>query len=259
MSNTVKAQELLTCDGFPKICAPVVETSQDGIISMAEAVYKSEADIMEWRVDFYKDFHNIEAVNKTVSGIREVLKDKPLLFIFRTVHEGGAADISYNDYAALLSETGDNADLVDVEIYRQGDIKGLISTLKKHVVVIGSYHDFSGTPPTEEITDRLVYMKNMGADIPKIAVMPGNKMDVTRLMEASIIAKEKLGGGPVITMSMAAAGLISRAAAEFTGSVLTFGCIGKPSAPGQIEVERLKKLIEGLHYTQERENGHGRD
>lgn len=258
MNNAVKAQELLTWDGFPKICVPVVETTQDGITRMAEAVYKSEADIMEWRVDFYKDFHNIEAVNSTISGIRKVLKEKPLLFTFRTAWEGGAADISYNEYSALLSTAGINADLVDVEVYRQGDIKGLIKVLEKQAVVIGSYHDFNGTPPAEEIVDRLLYMKKMGAGIPKIAVMPENKMDVARLMEASIITKEKLKGGNIITMSMAGMGLISRAAAEFTSSVLTFGCIGTPSAPGQIEAEKLKGLMEGLHYTEEREDGHGR-
>jgi len=59
-------------------------------------------------------------------------------------------------------------------------------------------------------------------------------------------------------MSMAEMGLISRVAAEFTGSVVTFGCIGRPRAPGQIEVSRLKELMMGLHYTQEREKGHGR-
>lgn len=257
MNNTLKAQELLTWDGFPKICAPVVESTQDGITRMAEAVYKSGADIMEWRVDYYKDFHNIEEVNKTISGIRAVLKDKPLLFTFRTAYEGGAADISYSEYAALLTTAGVNADIVDVEVYRQGDIKGLIETLGKQAVVIGSYHDFDGTPPTEEIINRLIYMKEMGVCIPKIAVMPKNKIDVTRLMEATILAKEKLGGGAVITMSMAETGLISRVAAEFTGSVLTFGCIGRPSAPGQIEVKKLKELMEGLHYRQERENRHG--
>ena len=85
MNNAVKAQELLTWDGFPKICVPVVETTQDGITRMAEAVYKSEADIMEWRVDFYKDFHNIEAVNSTISGIRKSLK-KSRCFLHSGLH-----------------------------------------------------------------------------------------------------------------------------------------------------------------------------
>ena len=79
------------------------------------------------------------------------------------------------------------------------------------------------------------------------SVMPNDRKDVIKLMEASLSAKEKLGGRPVITMSMAKMGLISRIAAEITGSAVTFGCIGKPSAPGQIEVKRLKKLMQELH------------
>ena len=67
-------------------------------------------------------------------------------------------------------------------------------------------------------------------------------------MEASLLARERLGGEPVITMSMSGMGVISRIAAETTGSVMTFGCIGKPSAPGQIEVKKLKELIDGLHW-----------
>lgn len=248
MNNPGRVLGFLTGDGIPKICAPVVENTREGILKMAEAVYKSEADIMEWRVDYYKDFHNIDETTRTLSAIKTVIKDKPLLFTFRTLHEGGEADISYNGYFTLLSKAGVNADLVDVEMYHSGNIKELTGLLRKHVAVIGSYHDFNGTPSTEEIADRLVYMKSMGADIPKIAVMPKKSIDVINLMEASLIAKERLGGAPVITMSMSGMGLISRIAAEITGSAVTFGCIGRPSAPGQIEVKKLKELIDGLHW-----------
>lgn len=248
MNNASQVLGFLTGDGIPKICAPVVESTREDILRMAEAVYKSEADIMEWRVDYYKDFHNIDETTRTLSAIKTVIKDKPLLFTFRTLHEGGEADINYNEYFALLSKAGIGADLVDVEIYRNENIKELTGLLKKHVAVIGSYHDFNGTPPTEEMAGRLVYMKSMGADIPKIAVMPKKRIDVINLMEASLLARERLGGEPVITMSMSGMGVISRIAAETTGSVMTFGCIGKPSAPGQIEVKKLKELIDGLHW-----------
>lgn len=247
MNNVIKAGELLIGDGIPKICVPVIESTYKGIMDMAEAVYKSEADIMEWRVDYYKDFDNTARVNQVVSDIKTVLKEKPLLFTFRTSKEGGIRDISYEEYFTLLSMAGINADLADIEIYHNKDIKKLISIVKEHAVVIGSYHDFNGTPGVEEITERLIYMESMGADIPKIAVMPKDTKDVIKLMEASLSAKEQLGGKPVITMSMAKMGLISRIAAEITGSAITFGCIGKPSAPGQIEVKRLKELIDELH------------
>ena len=89
MNNIIKAGSLLIGDKIPKICVPVVENNHDDILKMAEAIYKSTADMAEWRVDFYKDFHDIDAVNKTLMCIKEILREKPLLFTFRTAHEGG--------------------------------------------------------------------------------------------------------------------------------------------------------------------------
>ena len=257
MNNTVKAGNICIGDAIPKICVPIVEETQAGIFKMAQAVYESDADIAEWRADFYNDCYNTEKVMETLSHIKVILKDKPVLFTFRTAAEGGNKDISYKVYAALLARVSVKADLVDTEMYRSGNITRLTSIIKKSSVVVGSCHDFGSTPATEEITDRLVYMYNSGADIPKIAVMPASEMDVIRLMEASLKAKELLKGNPVITMSMSGMGLVSRIAAENTGSAVTFGCIGRPSAPGQIEVDKLKKMLDILHYKTERETADG--
>jgi len=258
MNNVIKAGNIYIGDGIPKICVPIVEETKDSILEMAHTVYKSDADIAEWRVDFYRDFHNTDKVMETLSQIKEVLKDKPVLFTFRTAAEGGNKDISYEEYSSLLIAASAKADMVDTEIYCSESITGLVDIVKKSSIVIGSYHDFNKTPSTEEIIDRLIYMDSAGADIPKIAVMPVEEMDVIRLMEASLKAKNQLGGKPVITMSMSGMGLISRIAAENTGSVVTFGCIGKPSAPGQIEACQLKKMLDMLHYNNiERETRYG--
>lgn len=247
MNNIIKAGSLLIGDKIPKICVPVVENNHDDILKMAEAIYKSTADMAEWRVDFYKDFHDIDAVNKTLMCIKEILREKPLLFTFRTAHEGGKEDISCEEYSILLKEAAVNVDMVDIEVYRFADIDKLISFVKKSAIVVGSYHDFNKTPETDEIINRLKYMDSVGVDIPKIAVMPNCKMDVIRLMEASLRAKEILNK-PVITMSMSNIGLISRVAAEITGSSVTFGCIGTPSAPGQIEVSTLREIMDIVHF-----------
>lgn len=247
MNNIIKVGSLLIGDKIPKICVPVVENNHDDILKMAEAIYKSTADMAEWRVDFYKDFHDIDAVNKTLMCIKEILREKPLLFTFRTAHEGGKEDISCEEYSILLKEAAVNVDMVDIEVYRFADIDKLISFVKKSAIVVGSYHDFNKTPETDEIINRLKYMDSVGADILKIAVMPNCKMDVIRLMEASLRAKEILNK-PVITMSMSNIGLISRVAAEITGSSVTFGCIGTPSAPGQIEVSTLREIMDIVHF-----------
>lgn len=246
MSNRAVDLSFFSRDSLPRICVPITGRTHGDILDMARAVYGSSADFAEWRVDYFEKFRDIDVVNKTLSCIKDVLVGKPLLFTFRTAHEGGEADIDYNAYSALLTQAAVNADMVDIEIYYPGDIKTLIGVIKEKAVVIGSYHDFNSTPGTEEIVGRLVHMYNLGADIPKIAVMPQNKMDVLRLMEASLKAKETLGS-PVITMSMSGMGVISRIAAESTGSAVTFGCIGTPSAPGQIEADLLGKLLDALH------------
>lgn len=249
----IKVRKVEIGKGIPKICAPIVERTQDAILEMAENIYASSADMAEWRVDFYEDCGDTKAVEETISLLRSVLGDKPLMFTFRTLSEGGEKSISYNEYSRLLKNvaaSGD-ADMVDVEVYRSENIGELIEELGKSVVVIGSYHDFDKTPETSEIVEKILYMNSVGADIPKIAVMPQTRKDVIRLMEATLEAREILGGRPVITMSMSGMGLVSRIAAENTGSAVTFGCIGKPSAPGQIEVSELKNVLAVLHDNSE--------
>jgi len=252
MNNREKILDMLEGNGTPKICVPITGRSQKEILKMAGEIYKSDADLAEWRVDYYEDFQDIDEVNHTLSLIKEILDRKPLLFTFRTSYEGGQESISYNEYSALLYGAAVNADLADIEVYYPGDTKKLISTVKEYCVVVGSYHNFNKTPGTDEIINRLEYISSAGADIPKIAVMPQSRLDVIRLMEASLIAKERLGGRPVITISMSGTGLVTRTAAESTGSVITFGCTGKQSAPGQIEASVLKKMIDILHCHQER-------
>ena len=53
------------------------------------------------------------------------------------------------------------------------------------VVIVGSNHDFAKTPEKDEIVKRLVYMKEVGADLPKIAVMPKTEADVEALLLAT--------------------------------------------------------------------------
>ena len=52
---------------------------------------------------------------------------------------------------------------------------------------------------------------------------------------------------PIITMSMAGLGSISRIACEAFGSCLTFGSGSQASAPGQIESEKLYQALQIVH------------
>lgn len=87
----------------------------------------------------------------------------------------------------------------------------------------------------------------MGADIPKIAVMPQSAGDVLTLLSATEEMARCYADRPIITMSMSSQGVISRLCGEVFGSSMTFGAVGQVSAPGQIPVDQLCQALEILH------------
>ena len=90
---------------------------------------------------------------------------------------------------------------------------------------------------------RLRKMQDMNADIPKIAVMPQNKKDVLTLLAATEEMTTNYADRPIITMSMAGTGVISRLCGEVFGSSMTFGAAKKASAPGQMGVNDLSTVL----------------
>lgn len=67
-----------------------------------------------------------------------------------------------------------------------------------------------------------------------------------RLIYATVTS-DKCLAIPVVTMSMGEDGKISRLVGEISGSTITFGTVGKASAPGQVESGELKKFLEKVH------------
>ena len=207
--------------------------------------------MVEWRVDWFDDVFTTKKVLETAKALRDVLKDIPVLLTFRTSKEGGEKEISVSDYVALniAAATGGYVYLIDVVAFTGDDVvKTIIDAAHEAgVKVIASNHDFFKTPEKDEIIRRLRMMQDFGADIPKIAVMPTCKQDVLTLLSATLEMSEKYADRPIITMSMAGTGVVSRLTGETFGSALTFGAASKASAPGQIGVNELKQVLDIIH------------
>lgn len=116
-------------------------------------------------------------------------------------------------------------DLIDIELFSgDANVKALVSMAEENnVYVVMSNHDFEKTPSKDEILSRLRKMQDLGAHIPKMAVMPNDTGDLLTLLDATYTMKTKYADRPIITMSMAATGLISRLSGEVFGSACTFG------------------------------------
>ena len=249
--NTVKVRNIEIGAGIPKICVPIVGVTREEILAAAETIKSTKADVVEWRVDWYEDIFDFAKTEETMKALREVLGETPILFTFRTSKEGGEKSIETETYVELnqnAAKTG-LVDLVDVEAFTGDDaVKAVVETAHANgVKVIASNHDFHKTPAKEEIVSRLRKMQELGADIPKIAVMPQNKKDVLTLLSATEEMASEYAARPIITMSMSGTGVISRLCGEVFGSALTFGAVGKVSAPGQMGIEDLTTVLGLLH------------
>lgn len=247
----VKVRNISIGEGIPKICVPVVGITREEIITEAKSFSSIPVDLVEWRVDWFEQVFDLEKVLGLLKELREVLGELPLLMTFRTSKEGGEKSISASDYARLNIEAAKSGyvDLIDVEIFTGDEIvKEIIDAVHNYgVKVIASNHDFDKTPGKDDIVGRLRKMQELGADIPKIAVMPQSAKDVLTLLSATDEMVTKYADRPIITMSMAGTGLISRLCGEVFGSALTFGAAKKASAPGQMEVNDLSTVLQLLH------------
>ena len=249
--NTVKVRNIVIGEGMPKICVPIVGVTKEDILDEARAITKLPADVVEWRIDWFEDVFDFAKLEAVLKDLREVLGDMPILMTFRTSKEGGEKAIEDEVYADInikAAQTG-LVDMVDVEVFTGDEIvkKIIDGAHAAGVKVVASNHDFFKTPDKDDIVGRLRKMQDLGADIPKIAVMPTCKKDVLTLLAATEEMASEYADRPIITMSMAGTGVISRLAGEVFGSALTFGAAAKASAPGQMGVEDLKTVLTKLH------------
>lgn len=249
--KTVTVKNLVIGEGAPKIIVSLMGKDIATVKSEALAYREADFDILEWRVDHFTEVSSVDAVLEAARAIRDVMSDKPLLFTFRSAKEGGEQALAVENYIALNRAAVDSGlvDMIDLELFTGDElIKATVEYAHaNNVAVIMSNHDFHKTPAAQDIVLRLRKMQELGADIPKIALMPQNKTDVLTLLGATLEMQERYADRPIITMSMAKTGVISRLSGEVFGSAATFGAVKKASAPGQISVTDLRTVLTILH------------
>ena len=249
--NTIKVRDIEIGAGAPKIIVPIVGVTKEDILNEAKTFDSIPVDVVEWRVDWFEHVFEFDKVEDVLKELRTVLGNIPLPLTFRTKKEGGEKAIDTKDYKELnlrAAKTG-YVDFIDVEIFTGDDVVREIidGAHAAGVRVIASNHDFFKTPAKSDIIYRLRKMQDMGADIPKIAVMPQSKRDVLTLLCATEEMVTDYADRPIITMSMAGTGVISRLCGEVFGSSMTFGAAKKASAPGQMGVNDLNTVLDLLH------------
>lgn len=233
-------------EGRPVICLPVMKTTREEIIEETKRLVSMDAEMIEWRVDAFSEVSSLNAIRELLNELKPIVESTPFVYTFRSKEQGGLvsmSDTEIYDIHQVAAETK-VPDFIDIEFFASKQpVKEIKALHEMGAYVIASHHDFNETPPKDVMNMLLSEMQGSGADIVKLAVMPGSSSDVLDLLNATVEFKDKYEDTPLITMSMGKMGMISRVSGEVFGSCVTFGNPGEASAPGQIEVSKLTEML----------------
>ncbi len=232
---------------FPLTCTPLVGRTADAILAELAVMLPKMPDMLEWRVDFFEEIGNTDAVIAMAAAIKNNSGSMPLLFTRRSIIEGGEK-IALNEpeviamYTALCESKV--IDLIDYEM--ANDIANIVrvrdAAKASGIRLVLSFHDFSSTPGLNTLVAKFLTADQLGADVAKVAVMPRDLSDVLTLLTATLEANKKLRI-PLISMSMGPMGAITRMVGGVFGSSLSFAVGATASAPGQIPIEDLNTVF----------------
>lgn len=254
MENLICVKNHVLGKEKPLVCVPIMDTKKDAIIQTAKQLIESGVEMIEWRVDAFDLVHDLNAIREVLTELEPIMKKTIFVYTFRSKMQGGLLELGPEEIVDLHQVAAESGvvDFIDLEYFESEHPDKEIRSLHQNgVYIIASHHDFEETPKQEVMHMLLEQMRESGADVVKLAVMPKNEDDVLALMQETSHFHQDYPDKPVITMSMGKLGGISRLAGETFGSCVSFGAGTIASAPGQFPNDRLNQMLEWIHKSME--------
>jgi 3-dehydroquinate dehydratase I len=221
----------------PRIVAAGGEAELDALVAA------DGADLVELRADLCDD-PRPQTVPLLLARLRTA--GRPVILTARGAAEGGRLrddGLRRALYEAALAD----ADAIDVEIASTALVGTLVPKARAAgKTVILSAHALDATPRAEALIALVDRAEALGADVTKLATHADGLDDLRTLIEVTLATRER----GIVTLAMGPAGPLSRLVLPAAGSLLTYGHVGRPTAPsGQPSVEELSTLIRRLFPT----------
>lgn len=211
-----------------KIAIPIFQEKCEEVIEVAMDCIDKGADILEFRIDALKN-PDIKEIKKTIDEI-----NFPTIATNRINTEGGSFKGTEEERFNILYECCEVADYVDIELQSNDEYINKIHD--SGVKTIVSYHDFEKTPDLNEIM-YIVEKEHEFGDIAKVAFMPQNLEDTLTILAVLSHCEN------TIAISMGDLGSYTRVMASKFDSPITFAAGTDVTAPGQIDIETMKALL----------------
>jgi 3-dehydroquinate dehydratase-1 len=198
------------------------------------------ADLVEVRADLFDD-PEPGAMVAALGRLRTA--GRPIVFTVRAEAEGGRP-LDEKRRAALYRAALPHVDAVDAEIVSTALTVDLVPAARAAGrTVILSAHALEATPAEDGLLSLIDRGFGLGADVVKLATHAATIEDLRTLLTVTLAARRR----GIVTLAMGPFGPLSRITLPAAGSLLTYGHVGQPTAPGQLAVAELADLLRRLH------------
>jgi 3-dehydroquinate dehydratase type I len=217
----------------PRIVAAGGEDEVDALVTA------TGADLLELRIDLFRD-PRPEVVRAALARLRA--GGRPIIATVRAAAEGGRP-LDDARRQALYEAALADADAIDVEIASPLAPAVVPRAKAAGCTVILSAHTLDHTPTAEALLALVDRAATSGADVTKLATHAASLEDVRTLLDVTLRARTR----GVVTLAMGPFG-VTRVLLPAAGSLLTYGHVGRPTAPsGQLPLDELAALLRRLY------------
>ncbi|MHA2280633.1 MAG: type I 3-dehydroquinate dehydratase [Promethearchaeota archaeon] len=245
------------------ICIPIPVKSVNisEIVPTIEKVIDLNPNLIELRFDYIPDIQNL--TKDFVTNLLNQIQPKiPVICTLRDSSEGGQVEIDINErfqIIKLLIES--KPKYLDIEISTEKNILTDIIdlALQNKVSLIYSFHNFEKTPTYNEavkiLEDSLNKLKNKILTDQKIIENGIFKLIFTaqsfedNLVPLKLCKTKSSKKLRLISFCMGDLGLFSRILCNFSNSFLTYSSYSEKTAPGQINITKLREILSTLNFS----------
>lgn len=197
-------------------------------------------DLLELRLDCFAE--DPAALDELAASATN--PPRPLVVTVRRADEGGASPSLDDRQRRLLYRrflAVEDVACVDVEVRSLGALAEVVGAAEeREVQVIGSFHDFQGTPTVGRLRELVELAMRAGANVFKVATTTETPGELARLLEFLEVEKRL----PLAAMGMGRLGKVSRVVLAAAGSVLNYGYLGEQAqVPGQWPAAMLRERV----------------
>ena len=108
-------------EGRPKVIIPIVEPTETAVLEKAAEFPHCAPIVWNGASIAFEGAKDYSAIVHCAAKLRVALKDKLLLFTFRTKAEGGKVALAHEEYLHFIRTVlaTDCADLIDIEVFHR--------------------------------------------------------------------------------------------------------------------------------------------